>query len=284
MYTQQQYLSKKVIFVAMKGNSILFIKETFETTPAESCHLLIKLGADSFSYAIIGNNEVLVLYDEQNCPNVAAKLDEKLKNDEHLTHTYQSVKIAIQTRNVVNIPKNLLSHQNLASHCKYFVNDDFDQVYVRHTEKMATLFAPSYNTNKLIISYLANAEIFDTNTPLITQAKIHKQQLFIDFSATCVNIILTKDGQLIFHNSFEIENSEELNYYLLLLIHQLPIDTEQTQLCLSGLIHEDDDNLTVCQSLFAQVSFNKINQLNISILDDLPLHYYTSLLALHQCA
>ena len=63
-------------------NSILLIDPAFDTNTAVNCSLLVKIGIDTFSYAILDKetNKIIAVFDEQECEDVSKTLSERLKN------------------------------------------------------------------------------------------------------------------------------------------------------------------------------------------------------------
>jgi hypothetical protein len=133
---------------------------------------------------------------------------------------------------------------------------------------------------------LTSSKRYDQSAALLALAKGKvSRSLLLDFTAGSFNATYVDDGQLVFQRCFETENAEELNYYLLLIINQLTMATGQTAVHLSGIIHEGDSNYRCISKYFQDIHFSKSisNEMDGRILDDMPAHYYSSLLALDLC-
>ena len=114
--------------------------------------------------------------------------------------------------------------------------------------------------------------------------KITASTLILDFTVASFTALYLKDNQVVFQQAYEIADSEEFNYYLLLMINQLIINTTETAVQLSGIVHENDDKYNCILKYFKQLSFISIQgNLDQQVLDDMPAHYYSSLLALDLC-
>jgi len=116
-------------------------------------------------------------------------------------------------------------------------------------------------------------------------SSLENTALLLDFTAGSFNMLLLKDRKMIFQNSFQIAHPEEFNYYLLLLIQELKLSPSGTTVLLSGIIHQDDGYYNCLSKYFGDLRFNlpPANQFDQTILDDMPAHYYSSLLALDLC-
>lgn len=267
----------------MTGNSILLTHPDFEQIPTENCQLLLKLGLDSFSYAIVNdNNQVLCLYDEQECEDVAQLFAQKQQSDPLLAKNYSKTLIALQTTNLLHVP-NVLYNGNASTQVKYFNHDDFGTVYTTEGEDTTTVFAPNYALDRILTQHFTSAKVTEAAQGLLALATHESNCVYLDFSVQCFTAVLVKEGKLVFQNTFEISNTEELNYFLLLLINQLKLN-DTTKVLVSGVIDNQDDKYAVIGKLFSNTQFNEINFLHTEILEDLPSHYYTSLLAQILCA
>jgi hypothetical protein len=270
-----------------KSNSILLIDPSFDPATATNCKLLIKVGLDSLSYAIVNKetNKISAVFDEQECEEPAKKLNERLKNDNYLQLAYQQVKIAIHTPNAIAIPNDLFNEKDLTAHTAYFTTPHSENLYTKKQSyfDFTTIFALPKTTAQILSTL--KSENYQEHAGLLHLAEDAKNNVVcLDFSAGAMAIVYVKGGQLIFQQVFEISNTEELNYYLLLLINQLEINTAHTQLRLTGIIHETDEYYTCLQKYFNDIHFVTVRtDLDQEILEDLPLHYYSNLLALDQC-
>ncbi|MNY39252.1 hypothetical protein D3C86_1739280 [compost metagenome] len=141
-------------------------------------------------------------------------------------------------------------------------------------------------TEDLLASSLQNYKLYAQNASVLAlAAQNNSSALVLDFTAASFNAVYTQDEKLIFQHYYQTENAEEFNYYLLLIISQLKINTGNTHVYLSGIINEGDDCHQCIQKYFSSISFNlpPMGEIDQKILDDMPAHYYSSLLALDLC-
>lgn len=270
-----------------KSNSILLIDPSFDPAAAPNCTLLVKVGLDSFSYAIIDKetNAVSAVFDEQECKSGALKFAERLKTDSYLTLAYQDVKVAIHTPNMINIPNDLFREEELSAHAQFFATPHSENVYA-HTQSyfgFTTIFSLPTPTEELLHNF--KGKKFQSTAGLLSLAEDKEETtLILDFTVTSFTALYLKNKQVIFQQCYEIENMEEFNYYLLLMVNQLQISTQDTKVHLSGIVHEGDETYNCIQKYFNHIEFiSALKELNQQVLNDMPFHYYSSLLALDQC-
>jgi len=271
----------------MSNNSILLLDTSFDPKTAPACNLLVKVGLDSISYAIINKEtrQVHAVFDEQECENGIKKLTHRLKADLYLSLAYHEVKIAIHSENIIDIPNNLYDENEVAAHTQFFMAPHSGNLYTRaqgHFE-LTTIFTLPKSIDELLNNNFATAKRFqETAGLLLLAAKINETALLLDFSVHSFHILYVNDQQLVFQQHYEIENVAEFNYYLLLIINQLGISKPSVHL--SGIIHEGDEKYNCLLKYFDNIYFTAAgDDLNQEVIEDMPSHYYSTLLALDQC-
>ncbi|MNJ92877.1 hypothetical protein D3C87_105510 [compost metagenome] len=273
----------------MSNNSILLIDPNFEPANSTNLSLLVKIGTDTFSYAIIddGNKFVHAVYDEQECESGYEKLKERLKTDAYLKLPYQNVKVATHTKNIVFVPQELFNESEIALYARFFTDADSENIYVQPNlnQNLYTIFSLPQSVEKIINENWQDSIKLQQNEGLVElAAKVNTDTIILDFTVGSFQFFYLKEGKITFTQSYQFEDIEELTYYLLLIVSQLNIDAKQTGVKICGIIHEDDDKWTLLAQYFNNIDLLAISSdLDTSILDDMPAHYYTSLLSLQQC-
>lgn len=270
-------------------NSILLVDPNYQSENSKQYGLIIRLGINSFSYAIIDgkSNSVLALYDEQECADATRQFVQHLVVDSKLNHQFDFVKFACFSENTVIIPKELTFEDPILAHKNYFPKHNQEDLQLFDFERADhyIIYSIPAEIKKIIeklaakVAYLPScAGIFCSHKP------IRPQVLSLDFAASSFNIIFFTANHLIFQQSFEIDNVDELNYYLLLLLDQLRIDFDNTEVVLSGIIHEGDDRHALLKSYFVEAKMLELDyDLEKGILEDMPKSYFLSLLAIQEC-
>lgn len=271
-------------------NSILLVDPEFDPSTAPDCNLLLKITADSFSYAIIDktSNQLKAVYDQQESKNIPHDLAVKLKNDSYLNLAFKDIKVAVYSENSISIPTELFDAKNLDQYAKFFSDEQSDNLYVRPFANygFTSIFTLQRFMDETLADALLSCKLFDQVAPMLAMVPDKTSNtLLLDFTAASFTAVLTAGEKMIFRNCYEIENSEEFNYYLLLLINQVQIDTKETEVLLSGIVHEDDAYHQCLEKYFQKIKFNTplSDQVDHKILEDMPAHYYSSLLALDIC-
>lgn len=268
------------------NKSILLIDPAFDPSQATACILLVKIGLDSFSYAIVNQStqQVIALYDEQECSNSPLKLTERFHTNLYLNLPYMETKIAIYCEDEISIPNDLFDENSVKLHSKLIKSKAIVNLFVQDHFNFTTVIGLS-KPIQAIFNKQNNFKIYPQYAGLLAMAENSKNSiLYLDFSANSFTTLYIKNQQVVFQKSFDTVNAEELNYFLLLIIKQLSIDVDVVEIQLSGIIHQDDTKYHCLKKYFTVIHLNKVSaELNIEIIKDMPIHYYTNLLALIQC-
>ena len=284
-------IEKKNIFVNMNSkNSIILVDPDFDVNSAENCDLLIKVTADNFSYAVIdaSENRLVVLYDQQECENVVAALATILTEDSHLAIPFRNVKASVYTANTIAIPNDIFNAGQLDTYAKFFSEAKSEQLHLQTIkgQPFTSIFNLDHDMEELLITRFGISKVYDHTAGLLASAKDPEgKRLTLDFTVGTFTAVLTENAEMVFGNCYDIADAEEFQYYLLLMVKQLNIDTKTTKVYLSGIIHSDDTKFQAIEKYFSQVVFNipDNGKLPNIILEDMPNHYYSNLLALQLC-
>jgi hypothetical protein len=271
-------------------NSILFIDPKFDPDTAASCTLLVKVGVDNFSYAIINKelNKVVAVYDEQEVPDVSIKLSERINADPYFNLSFKEVKIAVSTTNIIDIPNEFYTNEVGKLQAKFFQQPYSETIYTTsHSNfNFTSIFSFSSVIDGLINQSFANSKKYQQNTALLKLAENYTaNSLFIDFTVRSIQVLYLAESGIAFQQGYEIETVEEFNYYLLLITNQLAINFNETAIYVSGIIDQEDQKYICLQKYFNDIKFlSPVDfKLDQKVLADMPAHYYTTLLALDQC-
>ena len=271
-------------------NSILLIDPAFDTNTSLNCCLLLKMGIDSFSYAILDKeaNKIIAVFDQQECEDVSNILSERLKNDAYLGLTFNEIKLSIYTENNISIPNSLYDSDNLKLVSKFFTQPYSENLYTTTHPNFGftSVFSFSKITDEIINQSFANSKKYEPNALLLKLAEnIPDISLLLDFTAGSIHVLFIKNKQVVLHKCYETATAEEFNYYILLIINQLAINLNETPVYICGIIHDGDEKYNSLKQYFSAVQFLNFVDFNLDqqVLEDMPSHYYTSLLALDQC-
>ncbi|RNL55680.1 DUF3822 family protein [Pedobacter jejuensis] len=267
----------------MSKNSLLLVDPNFKADAYANCHLLLKITNDSFSYAVVDKDseQVNVIFDKQGCENLQQDLQAAFENDSYLSQQYGAIKAAVHTSNFIFIPDEWFDADNLAVYSKFLGSDS--KIYTKHHDAFGfkTLFSLDENVEERLPE---NTILYPQSSPLLALVNhLSGDALLIDFTAASFNVLFVKDKKVNFQNHYQAENTEEFNYFLLLIIEQLGLN-ESTAVYLQGIINEDDAYYNTLLKYFNNLYFFlPAGKQESELLADMPKHYFSGLLALNLC-
>jgi hypothetical protein len=286
-------IEKRINFAKMNNNnSILLVDPNFDPNAAIPCNLLLKITADSLAYAIVNteNNRVEVLYDRQNFLDHQQTLMPLLHADPYLRMSFNSVSVCSYTINSISIPNDFFKEEEIQTYKPYFTEPENYSGNLNTStvtaQNFKTIFLFPNVIEDAIKAYWPQAKRLEQTAPLLAKPQVAKEFLLdLDFTAGSFYAMLTKDGALIFQNFFLTEDSDEFSYYVMLIFKQLELDPAKVDVRISGIINDGDAQQDFLKSQFRSVSMHvpDLQTLENSILEDMPAHYYTSLLAIQLC-
>lgn len=268
----------------MNQSSVFFKNHLFNKELNNNLELLIQCSNNVLAYAIktIESNKIIALYFHQNKLRAIDVLRSELKNRMELQQHFKQVHICYATGNeilvpewIANKPQNWINNFLTPSNDKNLIPTETINGMVPLVEIPNELerLLQEFGFNK--VNYYHPVSVFLNK----------KDGLYIDFNANSAYFVYLKNNLLQFQKAFEITNADELNYFILLLKDQLNIENE-TPICLSGLIDKEDNYYARIIKYFKEVNFNiqEISSFKETINQNLPEHYFTSLISLNSCA
>jgi hypothetical protein len=274
------------------NNSILLVDPNFDPDTATNCDLLLKVSADSLSYAIVNNrnNRVEVLYDRQNFIHQQVEIGAAIEADPNLRLPFRQVKVCSYTINSIAIPNEFFKEEQLDTYSTYFTDlknysADLHTASIA-TQPFKTVFLLPQGIDDVINSSWPDARRFEQSAPFLATTKPEADNhLWLDFTAGSFYAMLVKDGTLLFQNFYDTADAEEFMYYLMLISRQLQLIPAQTDVLISGIINPGDPQHKILNQRFKSATLHSpgAHLLEQTILEDMPAHYYTSLLALQLC-
>jgi hypothetical protein len=259
----------------MINDPINFRDEHFQPHQSPSCHLLIHLDTDSYSYAIIdqAQNQLKALVknyfgEKTESFSTFDRLEILKAENENIGLDFGKVKISVETRAFTFVPDELYSDADLSKYSK-FIGVEPDTALL--TADISAFGIKNVTAvERELDSILTNAFpesliVSQANSFLAGVAKLAKggneSQLYLNTNIDTFEAAVIKNGSLDFYNIFEVSNADEFNYFLVNLINQLNID-RNLPVFLSGEIQAGDEQFQRVQKYFATLNFANNDLLN----------------------
>ncbi len=258
----------------MKKNT--FIKVS-DFVFSESYLLLLEVNGNSGNYAIIDT--------EDNSLKEIGSTDTALSDTDHILYQYNfsTIKVSSVTKSFSFIPRELYSEaDDLAAFTgadistEKIFRSELDE-YIKNIYGLDSKFAGFFEDN------FSHATLYPQMLSFYKGCK-QNDGYFANIKEGNVEILLIKEGQLLFYNIFEYKNDEELQYFILLGAQQHQLDNNSTMLKISGEVAEYSLSFERLKTIFPKVEFNIPTGIEISEdFANINLHRYFSLLNMRLC-
>ena len=219
-----------------------------------------------------------------------------LDEDKVLTLSYKHVKIVFDNRLVTLVPNVLYSDENPVLYLEKVVNIPDEHVVLIDTitdiaaqniyaipEKVYHMFRDQYGSNTY---YHLSTAIIKSCQSFIEYKIDTEKVVFLNIQQNQIHVIAFDRTQLLFYNTFNFQNAEDLVYYVLLVYEQLGLHNEKVPLYIAGKIQEESqihDRLYQYIRYLHFVSRTDFYRFDKSF-KSIPSHFFFDLYSLHTCA
>ncbi|MCK9413325.1 MAG: DUF3822 family protein [Prolixibacteraceae bacterium] len=281
-------------------HDICFIDKSFDPEQTNLYHLSIQISLDGFSYAIldIPRGKYTVLKSANlflKRPRLLfMKVRELMNEDEHLNLKYKSIEIVYSSENFTLVPH---AFYQQGSADKFFGFNHsaergfvVDKTLLTKAEAWCIFNIPENLKEFLALKY-PKATIRHNLYPLVERAlKENKnfperKQVHINFFRSCFELIVLSGTKLQLCNQFNYSGENDISYFVLYVFDQLKLPPDTTELVIHGLMQQTDPIYQTLRKYIRKTSFARPTSLfNYSYtFNQLPDHYFTSLLDLYKC-
>jgi len=219
------------------GLQHLILKENNNQT-----NLTLSVGLNSISLSVfdLASGE-LIKFDKSNFDNPLSidrmlnKLKDILNKNELDFKKFENIKLLQQNNLSVLVPGELYSEKQKRTYLKYNTqirNDDFIAVDNLNNLKIKNIYIPYININNYLVDLFKNIEYFHYDTELLNKLyKIRRnEEFFVHVDNRQIKIIVFEKDKLNFFNSYEIDNSSDIIYYVLLVLKEKKLNVDKTEI------------------------------------------------------
>ncbi len=217
-----------------------------------------------------------------------------ISENEYLKHSYQSVKVFLETNTSTLVPSPIFNPQEVNGFTQFnFPPEEHDKIFF---EKLLNLDAyivyafPEPLVNILSESF-KNCKFFSHSGTFIESLLVlNKNQknhttLYVNVRKSFLDICILKNQKLLFFNTFKYTSKEDFIYFVIFVMEQLALNPEEVELVLMGMIERNSGLFETVTKYVRNVRFqSKIEKLNYSyVFDDLSIHKYVNFLLFEMC-
>lgn len=269
------------------------IEGNFESQQSGKSDLLIHIGHGHISYAIVdkGREQLKALADYT---AGLSDLETMMQSDRYLKYYYRKIKIMVNTFRFTFIPGDIYSASEIDNYAKFISPGSPADVIVNDIRafRIKNVMAVDTALQQAISSHVKQPVFYSQANPFIEGARKATRNIEPGLYGLCINlqpesmeIAIIQDENLLFYNLFESHTPDEFNYFLLMLIKQFELDTENTEVIAAGQIEQNDICYLRLKKYFNHIKFaDPCTFVQCSdTFAQVNLHHYFSLLSLNLC-
>ncbi|WP_428329468.1 DUF3822 family protein [Mucilaginibacter sp.] len=256
-----------------------YTDNNFNLYQAYSYTLLIQVAANSFSFAIIDQNQLLV--SAQNC--ALSELAHPDKLADLLTATYKKVIIGLPANGLTLIPNILFKEEQVAGFARFLDVKNNEKVFA---QKLDEVNAIVYKTNEALVSAIQNFGLQNVVytaqgwIKVIAKNNPASNNLYLEIGNDTVQFLYFSGG-LRFYNTFEFKDEDELAYFTSFVTTELNLKPQYITLVVSGDVNTGDGNLSRLADFYPKIEINQFKVLDLP--GQIPSHTILALAALSLC-
>lgn len=221
-----------------------------------------------------------------------------LRNSESLKIKYKSISLGLYDSVFTLVPAALYEDSKKSD----ILRINFPEIQTNAAETAVdflpepdiyAIYPGNESIKKIFTEYYGKIRMGHFISPLIESLFIsnkHKQEVnvYLHFfqknsygSSSRFEIIIFKEGRLLFFNSFIFQEKEDIAYYTLFVLEQLQLVPSNTGLTILGNIQRTDEMISLLKNYVKGIEFGtRPGNFNVSpAFDELPVHFYFGLLS-----
>jgi hypothetical protein len=269
--------------------------EVLDTNLQGKLHLSIQSGEGSLVWALFSTNETKYLaletytYGKESENAILAQL----KTAPWFAHV-TSVSLALISDQITLVPEPLFDEKIKDSYANFNFETDGSNVFISAKVRSAgciALFALSQEKEKLYLSFFPAIKIMHAAMPLLENVLTNdknesSEKAYLNIRPKSMELVFTKNGNLLYYNTFSHTTSEDVIYYLLFALEQLKLNPETIALQLMGEVEKNDGVYSIVHKYVRNVSFMpRTNRFEFSYrFSELPDHAFYTLYSQYLCA
>ncbi len=253
-------------------DELLFVDSTFEKDNTSRYKLSIQLCLDGFSFSILSaEDKCLILFDSKKLNtetdnNSIDVLKDRVRNCEHLNLSYKEVDVVWLTKKACLLPSELFSEALAIDSLQlcHSISKTERINWNKHDHLNAyTVYAIPSSLSDFIESQFPETKI--SHQTFSFYQNIQKQDInlkhpnvFVQVYDNFFDAFIPDNNQKYFANNFSFKDETDMVYYILNIYKQQKLNTEYSQLILSGKIDETSKAFQILKRYINSVAINHI--------------------------
>lgn len=261
-------------------------------------YLSVMICPNSFMYAVLTadlkNLTELCHVDMKDHTSAAFRLHEKIallvQNYSLHSRKFGKINISVLDHNFTIVPPAFAENTDLKKLLQFSSgNRDIRNGVHKHIKNLDFYYALNYDLVNFLEKTFPTAAIYHNGVVTISsffdQHSLKHNDLFLSIYSSNVELAVKQNGELVFYNVFDYQNSEDVLYYLLFTMEQFQLNPIYVKLVLAAQSGVKEDVIKSIKKYVRHVSLS-VNSISNKLeggFESLPGHYYFTLLNLPLC-
>ena len=281
----------------LKAPDIELFDETLDINSTENYELSIQVSPEGFAFCLldtIRNKYVLIrsFEPEENKLFNADTLEELINKDDFLTKRYKKINAVVPSQKFTLVPAPLFDPAKKDEYF-YFNHPKEDNELILSNKIIDPdafiVYSASRSVNSLINKYFPGVHPYHQIKPLFhhishCRKSLNGNYIHIHIEREFFNLIIFKDNQLAFCNTFNYRNISDILYFVMNVFKNLGIKQEET-IHFSGITEKYDDLSSNFSIYVRNIKFSEPsgNFTFSYVFNDMDLHRYLNLFSVVNC-
>ena len=262
--------------------------EEFDAAKASQYKMTIQCALGGLSFALLDTATQRLIALECYQSELLADSDDLFRTLERALEskglnnkTFQSVICIIDNRYCTLVPESLFNKDNQATYLDF--GFQIPEGYAIVSERLEStqchnVFAYLKALQDKVLSKWGNASIIHSSSVFINSMMQNAENngVYVNVRNRDFDMLVKKDGKLLFFNNFRFNTKEDFAYFLLFAMEQNGVSGQEIPVSFSGLIRPASDIIDLCGRYVKDLRFMEdphIFQLS-KPLDKVPFQYY----------
>ena len=219
-----------------------------------STSLIIKLGSYGVTLVISDNLGNIIEFNQKEFKDyvedsyLTENLELFIKESDINISNIINVELIVCNKLSSIVPKNLFEEKLSLDYLKFnskLLKDDYPANDMIEEIGAVNVYLPYINVNNYLIEKFGSFNYYHYSTILIKKLIKHNSSkdlaLYANIELNNFQVLILKNRKLIYYNNFDIEEKEDILYFILFVMEQNKIDCNNDKLLLLGDIHKESD-------------------------------------------
>jgi hypothetical protein len=278
--------------------SVSFRDAAFDTSHTEKFCLVMQIGPDSLTLAVLDNLTNDFLAFEQYIfrkttgeRSLSEHIDRLISEHEWLSSGFKRVDACVITEKFTLVPSAFFDSTKISDYLKFnqpVSDEDLVMNDVLRNAEARNVYAIESSLEKSLKRISSSVRIRHHLSALIEKTlSVNKNKSVRRVLAHVQNqrfdLIISEGGKLLLANSFTFQTSEDFIYYLLFACEQLKMNPEELELEIVGEIETDSALSNLAKKYIRNIKFGQrpVEARFAKEFEKFPAHFYHNLFSLH---